>query len=262
MKNKWFVLGLAATMMIGNIGVYANEPVGIVPINALIPVETDMVSIHQIDYAIPISLAELMIIAVKVGGETLPLMMDTHYAMPAMQKTAEWGIINLEEHPMDTWLTPLTEEEFNGMLTKIMQSGKVDMGEMYTALNAILVKDITVDGKTVDLEGRIPTHYEGHLMVPVRVIAEAMGFKVVWDNQTSTVTLTNGQIQSPIQLGYDNYFYSSTKAIGMTTPIQLGVTPKLVEGKVYVPYTYFDLFATSTIQGGVLDYKMNTLTKK
>lgn len=255
MKNRWLALGIAGMMTVGSLSVYASEVIEATPINAA-QKEEGLVSIHQMNYHTPISLAEFMITVVEAAGVELHPIMDTHYAMPAMLKAEEWGIINLEEYPMETWLNQLTEEEFVGMLTKVMQSGKVDMGEVYAAFNNVLVNKVTVDGKEVDLEGKKMTHYMGHVMVPLREVAEAMGFKVTWNPQTYTATLNNGKIESQVQVGFDSYVYTSVNAIGMSAPMSVGAAPRLIEGSMYVPAEYFTLFATSNVSDGALNYTM------
>lgn len=40
-----------------------------------------------------------------------PPIMDTHYALPVMKRAEELGIIDLKEHPMETWSKILSTEE-------------------------------------------------------------------------------------------------------------------------------------------------------
>ena len=214
------------------------------------------VSIHQIKYATPISLAELMFVIVKSTGQEVYPIMDAHYATSAMLEAQKLGIITLDDYPESTWLEPLTEEEFNLLLTKAMQSGKVDMGKVYEAVSASMIQEVKVDGNVIDLAGQKIRHYRGNVMVPLRVVAEEMGFKITWDKETYTATLSNGEIKSPVQVGYDNYFYSSEIAIGMSAPMSVGVAPQLVDGQMYVPYQYFELFSTVEIGNNTITYTM------
>jgi len=46
-----------------------------------------------------------------------------------------------------------------------------------------------VDNVEVEIYQQPPINYKGNMMVPVRVISEALGAKVGWNNKTNTVTI-------------------------------------------------------------------------
>lgn len=254
MKKFYVTLGLMACMGITSIGVVAKEPV-VVPISAIIQDE-GTVSIHQINMNVPITRAEFIIAILQTTGEQFPVIMDTHYALPAMEKAEQLGLIDLEKYPMDTWSQVMTNEEKCEVLSKAMQNNGIDMGKVYTALSQLLVEHVEVDGKPVDLGALPVSHSNGKLMLPLRPIAEAMGFKVTWDPSTYSATLNNGEIQSVVQVGFDSYNYSSVKAIGMSAPFSAGAAPRLIDGVVYVPVDYFGMFANYEISDNTVHFKM------
>lgn len=51
--------------------------------------------------------------------------------------------------------------------------------------------------------------------------------------------------------------YKSVNAIGMSAPFSAGVSPKLIDGSVYVPSEYFSMFADCTIS----DWTMHFINK-
>jgi len=55
-------------------------------------------------------------------------------------------------------------------------------------------------------------------MVPLRAIAEALGYKVTWNNETLSVTLDK---DISLTIGEDNYIS------GDNAPIKLGTAPEL-----------------------------------
>ena len=88
---------------------------------------------------------------------------------------------------------------------------------------------IVVEGEVIDA----PPAYvnaDGRVMVPVRAIAEALGFKVTWDDETRMVIIGNIITFAP---GKDYYTYARM------APISLGVAPELKDGRTYVPLSLF-----------------------
>lgn len=74
------------------------------------------------------------------------------------------------------------------------------------------------------------TDAEGTVMVSLRAAAEAAGFKVKWDEKLRNVMLGEG-----ISLTIDKDYYTYMR----TAPIELGAVPVLVEGKTFVPISFF-----------------------
>ena len=240
MKRLYMALGLAVCMGVTSVSVFAKESVA-VPISAPINQE-EFVSIHQINMNVPITRAEFIIAIIGTTGEKLPPIMDTHYALPAMERAEELGLIDLEVYKVETWSQIMPNEEKSEVLSKAMNNNAIDMGEVYTELGKILVEQVEVDGKDVDLKGLPVSHSNGKLMLPLRPVAEAMGFKVTWDKDTYSATLDNGTIKSTVEVGFDSYYYSSVNAIGMSAPFSVGAAPQWIDGRVYVAADYFSMF--------------------
>lgn len=246
MKKYSKILAVALCMGFTSSCVFAQE-IDIVPIKTQIEKTEDIVSIHQINMDVPITRAEFIFAIISATGVELPPIMDTHYAMPAMEKAEQLGIIDLEAYPIKTWSEMMPNEEKVAVLTKAMQNNDIDMGKVYTGLNQILIEHIEIEGKLIDLQGLPVRHYKGKLMLPMRGIAEAMGFEVTWNPTNYTATLNNGDIESMIQIGFDSYNYSSVKAIGMSAPFSAGAAPLMIDGTFYVPVDYFSMFANSEV---------------
>jgi hypothetical protein len=89
--------------------------------------------------------------------------------------------------------------------------------------------DIVVNDRKIDA----PAAYndeQGTVMVPLRAVAEALGFDVKWDNKLQSVMV--GKAIS-LKIGEDNYLYAKT------APIKLGTAPALVNGTTFVPLSFF-----------------------
>ncbi len=67
-------------------------------------------------------------------------------------------------------------------------------------------------------------------MVPLRAIAEKLGYEAVWDGENKTVRLGN---LTTLTIGQDSYF-----AYRMA-PMQLGAAPVIHNGLTYVPLKFF-----------------------
>lgn len=88
--------------------------------------------------------------------------------------------------------------------------------------------EIIVNNKKIEA----PAAYEnkqGTVMVPLRAIAEALGYEVVWNNETRSITLGEDIF---LTIGKDEY------VAGKNT-IKLGTAPELVENKTFVPLNFF-----------------------
>ncbi len=91
-------------------------------------------------------------------------------------------------------------------------------------------------------EGRVA---DGVAMVPVRKVAESLGYKVSWDGKTQTVILEKGETPINIQLGEDRYHAGNDRTGG----VSLGAASYEVDGTSWVPAELFQL-AGETISFG------------
>ena len=83
-------------------------------------------------------------------------------------------------------------------------------------------------------EGRVA---DGVAMVPVRKVAETLGYKVSWDGKTNTVILKKGETPINIQLGKDRYHAGNDRTGG----VSLGAASYEVDGTSWVPAELFQL---------------------
>lgn len=109
------------------------------------------------------------------------------------------------------------------------------------------VPEITVDGEKLDLSKLNVSQYmyteNENTLVPIRVIAEKMGYTVSWDDKEKEVKVGNDEWEVVFNIGVDSY-YGVTKikdAVGMTAPQSYGVLPKIADNTTYVPAKMFEL---------------------
>lgn len=106
---------------------------------------------------------------------------------------------------------------------------KVEDEEVVNIMNDVSSMELIVEGKRIDA----PSAYrnqEGTVMLPLRAIAEALGYEVTWQGETQSVMIGKG---ISLTIGKDYYTYMKT------TPIKLGTAPEIFESKTYVPLNFF-----------------------
>lgn len=253
-------LNLAFVLAVGMLstGIFANEPVHITPLELPSTTSSDAsTSNHHLNLDAPITRAEFITTIIITTEGSLPIIMDTHYALPAMERAEALGLIDLNAYPMNTWSEIMPVQEKIEVLTKATKNADIDMEKVSIALSNILINTITVDGETVDLGKCTLSHSNGKVMIPLKTIAKEMGFDVTWDSKTYTATLNNGKIKSNVQVGFDSYNYTSVNAIGMSAPFSAGASPKLIEGSVYVPAEYFSMFADIAVNNNAINFTLH-----
>ncbi|NTV90010.1 MAG: copper amine oxidase N-terminal domain-containing protein [Clostridiales bacterium] len=112
---------------------------------------------------------------------------------------------------------------------------------VYTPMSGVDAVKVTIQGKDVQLGGKNPADMNGLLMLPLRSVAEGLGFKVTWNAADKSILLDDGAVKTTIYIGEDSYFKASSKAIGLTQSFSLGAAPTLVGNSTYVPAAIFNL---------------------
>lgn len=107
------------------------------------------------------------------------------------------------------------------------------------------IPQITVNGEEVDFSKSNLSQYifetNGNTMVPLRAVAEKMGFTVGWDGENQAVTVGDDDWEVRVYIGEDLYSGVSKQAIGMTVPQSYGAAPQLFEDTTFVPAKMFEL---------------------
>lgn len=90
---------------------------------------------------------------------------------------------------------------------------------------------IEIDGEGVDTRAFV--------MVPLRAVAEKLGFTVTWNN--GVVTLTGTERYAEVTIGVNEYFAAPAKEGVMGASLfSLACAPVLTDGVTYVPVELFD----------------------
>ncbi|MBW4082072.1 copper amine oxidase N-terminal domain-containing protein [Paenibacillus sp. S150] len=81
-------------------------------------------------------------------------------------------------------------------------------------------------------------------LIPLRAVADALGFKVTWNGQTKTAQLNKGSIFTAVKNGEDRYVINKL----FTT---LGTAPQMKQNRLYVPLSFASevLYQSVTVKG-------------
>lgn len=96
---------------------------------------------------------------------------------------------------------------------------------------------VTVNGQFVTADTYIAN---GGIMVPVRAVAEALGFQVTWHSD-QTLNLNNGDMQCDFAIGQNSYivYTANPDLVGMSAPFALESASELKGSTTYVPVSLF-----------------------
>lgn len=122
---------------------------------------------------------------------------------------------------------------------------------------------ITVNGDKIDLGIYGLKQYmfdlNGNTMVPVRAVAEKMGYKVEWNEERESITVGDKDWEVLLNVGEDSYVGVSKTAIGMTAPQKYGAAPMIVDDTTFVPAKMFEILGYSyTVVGPYIDFTNNS----
>lgn len=100
---------------------------------------------------------------------------------------------------------------------------------------------VTINNEKVDLTNKAPFEENGIVMVPLRAMAEKLGYKITWEEDTQGIHLDDGITNTTIYIGKDVYYTASSFAIGMSAPSPIGAAPVLVNDLTFVPVEMFKI---------------------
>ncbi|WP_186445652.1 stalk domain-containing protein [Paenibacillus cremeus] len=92
---------------------------------------------------------------------------------------------------------------------------------------------VLVNGTSVALDDApVFVNDKGITMIPLRLVSEALGYKLTWNGDTRSVELTQGAEWTSVQEGKDRYTFAKV------APFELGAAPLIQADKMYVPLDF------------------------
>lgn len=124
--------------------------------------------------------------------------------------------------------------------------------------NAASSYTLQVNGASTDIDVCV--------MVPLRALAEELGFTVTWNG--STIRVDTGDVHTDVTIGVDRYVITTSNEalVGMSAPFSLGCAPYATNGVTYVPLSLFDALLGNregaiTGDTGVISIQTDTSTQ-
>ncbi len=129
-------------------------------------------------------------------------------------------------------------------------------GDVIAALSSVRYNDrditIIVNDKTIQPDTE-PVILEGRTMVPIRAVAEELGYDVEWEPERKIVTIKNEF--NTVYFGIDMSSYIIGDAEGLSEEFEIEVAPFISGGRTYLP-----LRAVSDALGADIDWDPETYT--
>ncbi|MEW8973571.1 MAG: stalk domain-containing protein [Tissierellaceae bacterium] len=108
-----------------------------------------------------------------------------------------------------------------------------------TVFNKVIIND-----EEIKLEDHMYKNKDGIVMMPLREIAEKLGYKLVWNKDDSSIELTKGAQWTKVIVGEDNYNFAKMM-------VELGAAPELKETKTYVPINFLEKVLMANMENTV-----------
>lgn len=97
------------------------------------------------------------------------------------------------------------------------------------------VKEVILNKQLVSINDK------GVTMIPLRYVAEELGYEVKWNGETKSVEITKGPQWSLVTIGEDNYNFAKML-------IKMGTAPIIINGSTFVPLNFAEEVLMSTIE--------------
>lgn len=100
---------------------------------------------------------------------------------------------------------------------------------------------VIINNEKTKLQNNLYKTEENVLMVPLRQIAEKLGYKVEWIHETKSVELTKDTQWAKVTIGEDSCSFAETLT-------KLEAAPELINSKTYVPLSFLERILISNTQ--------------
>lgn len=163
-------------------------------------------------------------------------------------------------------LTSLPEVEKTSLLKLSPEVGEIPPVKI--EIPTINSDKIVVNGESLDLNNNTKLEHLdsasadiANIGIPLRIVAEKLGFTIEWDSATNTAKLDNGTVKTSVILNNNSYYKESSNSIGLTQSKKLAVAPTFINGNLYVSAELFNLLYSNPQTVTIVDGVLNINTK-
>lgn len=116
-----------------------------------------------------------------------------------------------------------------------------DSEQVQVSVDAITVLDkVIINGEELDLKDNKIKDKDNFVMLPLRPIAEKLGFGINWNEETNSVELVKGTVNAMLADGEDKYTIQHGKSLIQEVK-SVGMFPMNIDGYLYVPSDFFGI---------------------
>lgn len=116
-----------------------------------------------------------------------------------------------------------------------------DPEQVQVSVDAITVLDkVIINGEELDLKDNKIKDKDNFVMLPLRPIAEKLGFGINWNEETNSVELVKGTVNAMLADGEDKYTIQHGKSLIQEVK-SVGMFPMNIDGYLYVPSDFFGI---------------------
>lgn len=131
---------------------------------------------------------------------------------------------------------------------KIIILDDMDMEEVEESLTTM--DKIIIKGESLDLDNEIYKSEDGHYMLALRPLGEALGYEVSWNNEDRSAELMKDAQWTKVTIGSKDYNFAKML-------VKLDKAPEIKDSRTYVPVEFVEevLKLEIDINNGVLEIK-------
>ena len=134
--------------------------------------------------------------------------------------------------------TSTTIKTETGSITKINREATTTEATTETTTSAHRAIAVGEENNSIVMNGST-YEYMGNTMVPLRGIAEALGYAVQWNSELKAVEISNDDVKVDFNTGVNSYVITKNKDLKAGTPVSLATAPVIKDGSTYVPLELF-----------------------
>ena len=163
-------------------------------------------------------------------------------------------------------LTPVAAKAGANLLLipKTSESGKIptEPATEEPAEEPVVIEKLTVSGEEIVTDEKTAPYIQNEtVMVPLRLVAEALSYDIGYDAETGEITVEDAYVRrARLKNGSgDVVFEGKLKVIDMSRSTTLAEKVTVKNGVTFVPSEFFvEFFNDITLEGGVLDISPQT----
>ena len=124
---------------------------------------------------------------------------------------------------------------------KIIVMDKRNISSEENGYEVSVMDKILIDEKEILLKSPLYKNQERVVMLPLRQVAEILGYEVKWSKENQSIELTKGAQWTQVKIGEDDYNFARMK-------VQLGTAPELKDSTTYIPLDFINEILKANVE--------------